>query len=236
MSRPGPAPPGRWSRRSSAGCVPVITALAAEGAAVSVDTMRAEVAEAALDAGAVVVNDVVRRPRRPADPRRSWPTPVRRTSRCTGARTADRMQQHRVVRRAGGVVDGGARRAGAAGRGGRRGRDPGRADRPRPGARLRQDRRAQLGAAAPASTRSTGARLPGAGGLEPQVVPRYAARRPRRRAAAGRRPRGRQRRADRARWRRQGSGASGCTTYAPAATRCAWSRSWPRSVMSDLSL
>jgi dihydropteroate synthase len=38
--------------------VPVITALAGSGALVSVDTMRAEVAEAALDAGAVVVNDV----------------------------------------------------------------------------------------------------------------------------------------------------------------------------------
>jgi dihydropteroate synthase len=38
--------------------VPVITALAERGALVSVDTMRAEVAEAALDAGAVVVNDV----------------------------------------------------------------------------------------------------------------------------------------------------------------------------------
>jgi dihydropteroate synthase len=38
--------------------LPVITALAAEGAVVSVDTMRAEVAEAALDAGAVLVNDV----------------------------------------------------------------------------------------------------------------------------------------------------------------------------------
>ncbi|MCW2857096.1 MAG: Dihydropteroate synthase [Marmoricola sp.] len=38
--------------------VPVITALAAQGAVVSVDTMRAEVARAALDAGAAVVNDV----------------------------------------------------------------------------------------------------------------------------------------------------------------------------------
>lgn len=38
--------------------VPVIEALAGEGALVSVDTMRAEVAEAALRAGAVVVNDV----------------------------------------------------------------------------------------------------------------------------------------------------------------------------------
>ena len=38
--------------------VPVISALAADGAAVSVDTMRAEVARAALDAGASIVNDV----------------------------------------------------------------------------------------------------------------------------------------------------------------------------------
>ena len=38
--------------------LPVIEALADEGVVVSVDTMRAEVAAAALDAGAVVVNDV----------------------------------------------------------------------------------------------------------------------------------------------------------------------------------
>ncbi|WP_395693347.1 dihydropteroate synthase [Nocardioides sp.] len=38
--------------------VPVITALAQEGATVSVDTMRAEVAAAAVAAGATVVNDV----------------------------------------------------------------------------------------------------------------------------------------------------------------------------------
>jgi dihydropteroate synthase len=38
--------------------VPVITALAGAGARVSVDTMRAEVARAAIDAGATVVNDV----------------------------------------------------------------------------------------------------------------------------------------------------------------------------------
>ena len=38
--------------------VPVIAALAEQGVAVSVDTMRHEVAEAALDAGAVLVNDV----------------------------------------------------------------------------------------------------------------------------------------------------------------------------------
>jgi dihydropteroate synthase len=38
--------------------VPVIAGLAGRGALVSVDTMRAEVAEAALDAGATLVNDV----------------------------------------------------------------------------------------------------------------------------------------------------------------------------------
>lgn len=38
--------------------VPVIAALAAEGVPVSVDTMRASVAEAAIEAGAAIVNDV----------------------------------------------------------------------------------------------------------------------------------------------------------------------------------
>ncbi len=38
--------------------VPVVEALAADGAVVSVDTMRAEVARAAADAGAAIVNDV----------------------------------------------------------------------------------------------------------------------------------------------------------------------------------
>jgi dihydropteroate synthase len=38
--------------------VPVVEALAAEGVVVSIDTSKAEVAEAAIDAGAVVVNDV----------------------------------------------------------------------------------------------------------------------------------------------------------------------------------
>ena len=38
--------------------LPVVRALAGEGVAVSIDTMRAEVAEAALEAGAVVLNDV----------------------------------------------------------------------------------------------------------------------------------------------------------------------------------
>lgn len=38
--------------------IPVVSALAAEGAVISIDTMRASVAEAALDAGAALVNDV----------------------------------------------------------------------------------------------------------------------------------------------------------------------------------
>ena len=38
--------------------VPVVKALAADGAAISIDTMRASVASAALDAGAALVNDV----------------------------------------------------------------------------------------------------------------------------------------------------------------------------------
>jgi dihydropteroate synthase len=55
-TRPGATRP--LAAEELARVIPVITALAARGALVSVDTMRAEVAEAALDAGAVVVNDV----------------------------------------------------------------------------------------------------------------------------------------------------------------------------------
>jgi len=38
--------------------IPVVTALSAHGIAVSIDTMRAQVAQAAVEAGAVIVNDV----------------------------------------------------------------------------------------------------------------------------------------------------------------------------------
>ena len=54
--------------------VPVIRALAADGVAVSVDTMRHEVAAAALEAGCRAGQRRLRRPGRPADPARSWPT------------------------------------------------------------------------------------------------------------------------------------------------------------------
>jgi len=55
-TRPGATRP--LVREELARVVPVIEALAAEGATVSVDTMRAEVAEAALAAGASILNDV----------------------------------------------------------------------------------------------------------------------------------------------------------------------------------
>lgn len=55
-TRPGATRP--LLEEEMARVIPVITRLAAEGATVSVDTMRAAVARAALDAGATVVNDV----------------------------------------------------------------------------------------------------------------------------------------------------------------------------------
>jgi dihydropteroate synthase len=55
-TRPGAARPTAQEEMDRV--LPVIGTLADEGAAVSVDTMRAEVAAAALDAGAALVNDV----------------------------------------------------------------------------------------------------------------------------------------------------------------------------------
>jgi dihydropteroate synthase len=55
-TRPGATRP--LAEDELARVVPVISALAAQGAVVSVDTMRAEVAAAALAAGAALVNDV----------------------------------------------------------------------------------------------------------------------------------------------------------------------------------
>ena len=56
--RPVPARSGRRWTRSSTGCCPVVSALAGDGVLVSVDTMRAQVADEAVGAGAVLVNDV----------------------------------------------------------------------------------------------------------------------------------------------------------------------------------
>ena len=67
--------------------IPVIAALAEGGATVSVDTMRHQVAEAALAAGASIVNDVSGGLADPRDPARGGRRAERRTSRCTGART-----------------------------------------------------------------------------------------------------------------------------------------------------
>ena len=55
-TRPGASRPTAQEEQDR--ILPVITALAAEGVTISVDTMRAEVARAAVDAGAVLVNDV----------------------------------------------------------------------------------------------------------------------------------------------------------------------------------
>jgi dihydropteroate synthase len=55
-TRPGADRPGPDEEADRV--LPVVTALAAEGVAVSVDTMRASVAEQAVGAGAVLVNDV----------------------------------------------------------------------------------------------------------------------------------------------------------------------------------
>jgi dihydropteroate synthase len=55
-TRPGATRP--HSAEELARVLPVVTALATAGVAVSIDTMRADVAVAAVDAGAVLVNDV----------------------------------------------------------------------------------------------------------------------------------------------------------------------------------
>jgi dihydropteroate synthase len=55
-TRPGAARPEQAEELRRV--IPVVTALAADGAVVSIDTMRAEVAARALDAGATAVNDV----------------------------------------------------------------------------------------------------------------------------------------------------------------------------------
>ena len=147
--------------------VPVIRVLASEGVPVSVDTMRHEVAEAALDAGAVLVNDVSGGL---ADPRVLDVVADRGASYVAMHWRAhsEVMQQHASyddvvadVRAELGQTRGGGARAGSAG-------GP---DRGRPGTRVRQDRRAQLGPprAAARAGQPGGA---GAGGVQPQVVPR----------------------------------------------------------------
>jgi dihydropteroate synthase len=83
--------------------VPVIAALAAEGAVVSVDTMRAEVASAAVAAGASIVNDVsggLADPDMPAAVAEAGATYVAMHWRAH----SDRMHEHAVYDGPGGVV------------------------------------------------------------------------------------------------------------------------------------
>ena len=133
--------------------VPVIRALAADGVAVSVDTMRHEVAAAALEAGAVVVNDVSGGL---ADPRILDVVAER-----GAAYVVMHWRAHSAVMREHATYDDVRRRrphrARPASRGGAGGRDRAGPARRRPRSRVRQDRRPQLGAA-PAAARARVAR------------------------------------------------------------------------------
>ena len=198
--------------------VPVIRALARDGIAVSVDTMRHEVAAAALEAGAVLVNDVSGGL---ADPRvldvvaEHGAAYVVMHWRAHSDRDAAARDVRRRARR-------GPRRARPATRGGRGGgrrRGPARR---RPGTRLRQDRRPQLGAA-PAAARARVARRPDPGRARaasrssgpcwpaPTAAPV--------RCSTARTPTWRSPRSPRSR----ASGGCGCTRCAPAWTRSGWS-------------
>ena len=142
----------------------------------------------------------LRRPGRPADPRRGRRARTRRTSACTGAATATACSDLAAYDGPGGVVAAvrdelcervdAARAAGIARR----------ADRARPRARASPRRPSTTGRCCAGLPVLQSLGLPAAGRRQPQVVPRVAARRPRRDAAAGRRPRGRHDRAHGARW------------------------------------
>ena len=156
--------------------VPVVRELAGRGAYVSVDTMRAEVAAAALQAGARMVNDVSGGR---ADPDL---LPLVAGRRCGyvcmhwRAHAADMQSRATYADVVSEVVTELGRPAGR--RAGRRGAP--RAGGRRPGLRLRQDGGAQLAAAA-AAERARPARSPAAGRGLPEDVPRH---------PAGRHPRG----------------------------------------------
>ena len=152
-TRPGAAAVG--AEEEIARVLPVIEGLADAGAVISIDTSKAAVARAALEAGATVVNDVTAL----ADPEMA---PLCAERDCGlilmhMQGTPRTMQEDPTYDD---VVDRGAglpRRAGRARAGGRGG---GRADPGRPGNRLRQDGRAQPGAD-PAARRAAGAGPPG---------------------------------------------------------------------------
>ena len=197
-----------WTRpRSCAGCCRSCARLAAEGVVVSIDTMRASVAAAALEAGAALVNDVSggladeAMARVVADAGTPY---VVMHWRGHSADMASRAVYADVVTE---VVD---ELRGAAGRAVGSGRRP-RPGRGRPGPRLRQGRRAQLVAAGPPGPAAR-ARPAGARRRLAQGFPRPAARRRRRGAPAGGGARGRDHRglgARRCRGRLGGPGARG---------------------------
>ena len=150
--------------------IPVVTGLVGEGVIVSVDTMRAEVAERALDAGATLINDVSGGR---ADER------MTQVAATTGVPIvlmhwrghADGMQK---LTHYDDVVKDVVHELGVAGGGGPVRRCPPRPGDHRPRPRLLQDRRAELdGARQP--RRVHGTRPPAARGGQPQAVPRRAA-------------------------------------------------------------
>ena len=198
--------------------VPVITALAEDGATVSVDTMRHQVAAAALAAGASIVNDVSGGLADPeilrvvADAEATYVAMHWRAH-------ADHMTDFATYDNPGGVVaavrDELAERVdGGAGRGGRAG-----AAGPRPRAGIRQARRRTTGSCWPTSGRSRrwGTRCwsaPAASRSSAPCSPTRTAT-PARWTAARTPP-------PPSAWCSPGRGCGGCacTTYAPLATPC----------------
>jgi dihydropteroate synthase len=205
--------------------VPVISALAAEGAVVSVDTMRAEVAAAALAAGATLVNDVSGGLADPAilDVVGRRGSDVRRHALARAQRPHARL---RGVRRPGGVVE--AVRDELAGRvdamlaaGIARDRivlDPGLGFAKRP--THNWELLAGLDRIADSATRSSWGRA-GSRSSGPCSPVRTV---PRGRSTSGRHANT----AVTVHLAAQGVWGLGCTTYAPATTRCAWWPDWRR--------
>ena len=221
-TRPGAVRPG-WPR-SSTGCCRWSAALVGEGVLVSVDTMRAEVAAAAVESGAVLVNDVsgglADEAMLSTVAASAWPTSLMHWR-----AHAEDMQRHTgyddVVTD---VSPSSATAAGAAAR--PASTRPGRG---RPGHRLRQDRRPELGRAgrpgAAARPRPPGAgRAPAASGSWARCSPtRRAGRGPPRSARTPRRPRRRS----------PPSAGAWCVRVHDVrrhrSTRCGWRTAGPRS-------
>ena len=144
---PAGAPGGRAPRRSCARVAPVLEGLGDVDAPISIDTSKAAVAEAALDAGAEIVNDVTALRARPRARAACAPSAAATVVLMHMLGTPRTMQDDPAYDD---VVDDvraflAERIEFAVGAGDRRGADLG-----RPGDRLRQDGRAQPRAAAPA--------------------------------------------------------------------------------------